>query len=64
MSVTPIDLIVHRHGMARLAGMTSIGALDLDGSAVWRNPITNRAERLPADTFGILTRLDPAPEVP
>ena len=52
--VDPIDLIVHRHGVARLVGMTGLGALDGDGSAVWRNPITQRAERLPAGSFGIL----------
>jgi hypothetical protein len=55
MHVEPVTIIVHAHRQ-NLLGYTGWAAIDTDGSAVWRNPRTNQAERLPAGTFGILNR--------
>jgi len=55
-TVEPVTIVVHAHRTARLLGMTGWAAIDTDGSAVWRNPITNTAERLPAGAFGTIER--------
>lgn len=54
-TVTPVEIILHAHPSI-LPGMTGWAAIDTDGTAVWRNPRTNSAERLPVGTFGTMTR--------
>jgi hypothetical protein len=56
-AVQPADVIITQHHMPKLLHLTTLVALDGD-SAVWRNPISGLAERLPAGSFSVLEVLE------